>query len=74
VPTLIVDKRGADDQLFLRALPGMALRIRHIVEKEIWSAPFFGSSSGLKNTTQQVLILVPLRSPQLPTINDLSSL
>jgi hypothetical protein len=52
----------------------MALRIRHIVEKEIWSAPFFGSSSGLKNTTQQVLILVPLRSPQLPTINDLSSL
>ena len=48
MPTLIVDKRGADDRLFLRALPGMALRIRHIVEKEIWSAPFFGSSSGLK--------------------------
>jgi hypothetical protein len=33
VPTLIVDKRGADDQLFLKALPGMALRIRHIVHR-----------------------------------------
>jgi hypothetical protein len=41
------------NQLFLKALPGMALRIRHIVEKEIWSAPFFGSSSGLKNTSKR---------------------